>query len=77
MIATLRCCIFTIIIIIIVIIHQHAVIVVVAGGDDAVAQVAFRLQPLLNLPTVDAVFPGGGALITLAISIVSVGIQHL
>lgn len=36
-----------------------------------------RLQPLLNLATMDAVFPGGRPLIPLAVAVVAVRVQHL
>lgn len=36
-----------------------------------------RLQPLLNLATMDAVFPGSRPLIPLAVAVVAVRVQHL
>jgi hypothetical protein len=43
----------------------------------AVAQVALDLEPLLDLAPVDAVLPGRGPLVALAVGVVPVRIQHL
>lgn len=49
----------------------------VASIQHGRSQIGFALQPLLNLPPMDAVFAGGRPLVAFAIAIIAIRVEHL